>query len=87
MSVPIGAARSDAAPTIGTVTELFRAPYSSSLNTMYDVAADDQRFVIVRHQSDIRESAESLCQGLSQSNNTGQVEKARRYLTGTLPAS
>jgi hypothetical protein len=27
---------------------LFRAPYQNSINTMYDVTADGQRFVIVR---------------------------------------
>ncbi|MEP7002043.1 MAG: protein kinase, partial [bacterium] len=40
-----GAAR----PTLGAQTVLFKAPYrGASLNTMYDVSADGQRFVIVR---------------------------------------
>jgi len=40
--------RGSAPPTIGGETMLFRAPYQNSINTMYDVTADGQRFVIVR---------------------------------------
>lgn len=37
-----------ARPVRGAQTVLFRAPYQMSVNTMYDVSPDGQRFVIVR---------------------------------------
>jgi serine/threonine protein kinase len=43
MAVPIG----DAAPVPGAQTVLFHAPYEGSINAMYDVSPDGQRFVIV----------------------------------------
>ncbi|MFL5616323.1 MAG: protein kinase domain-containing protein [Gemmatimonadaceae bacterium] len=50
MAVPVGPTSSRATPEIGTPAVLFRASYSSSLNTMYDVTSDGQRFVLVVHQ-------------------------------------
>jgi Tol biopolymer transport system component len=50
MAVPVGPTSSHATPEIGTPAILFRASYSSSLNTMYDVTSDGQRFVLVVHQ-------------------------------------
>jgi hypothetical protein len=35
---------------IEATKELFRAPYQSSINTMYDVSPDGQHFVIVRRR-------------------------------------
>ncbi len=40
----------DAPSGRGAETVLFRAPYHSALNTMYDVSPDGQRFVIVRQR-------------------------------------
>jgi hypothetical protein len=37
-------------PSIGAQVFLFRAPYESALNTMYDVSPDGQRFVIVERR-------------------------------------
>jgi Tol biopolymer transport system component len=50
VAVQVGASRWNAAPTIGAQTVLFRAPYQSGINTMYDASPDGQRFVIVEHQ-------------------------------------
>ncbi|HEY2855093.1 MAG TPA: protein kinase [Gemmatimonadaceae bacterium] len=36
--------------SIGGETTLFRAPYQSAPNTMYDASPDGQRFVIVKHR-------------------------------------
>jgi len=47
--VPLGAAIG-APPAVGTPTVLFRTTYQGSLNTMYDVSRDGQRFVIVRRR-------------------------------------
>jgi Tol biopolymer transport system component len=47
MSVRIGASAIGGSPTIGPLTKLFRAPYHSGPNTMYDVSPDGKRFVIV----------------------------------------
>jgi len=41
----------DASPTAEEQTVLFRAPYESSINTMYDVSPDGRRFVIVERRS------------------------------------
>ena len=48
VAVKFDGGRGSAPPTIGEETMLFRAPYQNSLNTMYDVTADGQRFVMVR---------------------------------------
>ena len=48
VAVPLSRADRDAPPARGAETVLFRAPYQASLNTMYDVSPDGQRFVIVR---------------------------------------
>jgi serine/threonine-protein kinase len=48
VAVKFDGGRGSALPTIGEETMLFRAPYQNSINTMYDVTADGQRFVIVR---------------------------------------
>ncbi|MEO5814633.1 MAG: protein kinase [Gemmatimonadaceae bacterium] len=47
VAVKLGASKDDAPPVSGAQTVLFRAPYQGSLNTMYDVSSDGQRFVIV----------------------------------------
>ncbi|HEY7233401.1 MAG TPA: protein kinase [Gemmatimonadaceae bacterium] len=39
--------KGEALPTVGPESVLFRAPYQSALNTMYDVSPDGNRFVIV----------------------------------------
>ena len=41
-------AASDATPTVGEPTVLFRGSYHMNLNTMYDVSPDGQRFVIIQ---------------------------------------
>ncbi|MEO8334382.1 MAG: protein kinase [bacterium] len=46
-AVRLAASVDGAPPVSGAQTELFRAPYQANLNTMYDVSADGQRFVIV----------------------------------------
>jgi Tol biopolymer transport system component len=48
VAVPLSAAARDTPPARGAETVLFRARYQASLNTMYDVSSDGQRFVIVR---------------------------------------
>jgi hypothetical protein len=48
VAVRLGAAVGDAPPPRGVQSVLFRAPYQISVNTMYDVSPDGQRFVIVR---------------------------------------
>ncbi|HEX6048485.1 MAG TPA: hypothetical protein VFZ21_04430, partial [Gemmatimonadaceae bacterium] len=48
VAVQLGAASGDAPPPIGARTVLFRAPYQAGPNTMYDVSANGQQFVIVR---------------------------------------
>jgi serine/threonine protein kinase len=47
VAVPMATSIDGAAPVSGAQTVLFRAPYLASLNTMYDVSSDGQRFVIV----------------------------------------
>jgi Tol biopolymer transport system component len=49
VAVHLDALRS-ASPVVGTETVLFETPYLASLNTMYDVSPDGERFVIVRQQ-------------------------------------
>ena len=50
VAVQLAPAAGDAAPIEGEQRVLFRAPYQPGVNTMYDVSADGQRFVIVeRH--------------------------------------
>jgi serine/threonine-protein kinase len=51
VAVQLGTAAGDAPPEIGKPTVLFRAPYLVMSNTMYDVSADGQRFVIVQGPS------------------------------------
>jgi Tol biopolymer transport system component len=46
-SVRIGTRTLGGSPVIGALTKLFRAPYQSGPNTMYDVSPDGKRFVIV----------------------------------------
>lgn len=41
----------DASPTTAEQTVLFRAPYESSINSMYDVSPDGRLFVIVERRS------------------------------------
>ena len=48
MAVQLSAPWGDTPPTVEKRTELFRASYNAALNTMYDVSADGQRFVIAR---------------------------------------
>ena len=48
VALQLGAAVGGAPPTRHAETVLFRAPYPLSLNTMYDVSSDGERFVIVR---------------------------------------
>jgi serine/threonine-protein kinase len=48
VAVRLGASVDGAPPVPGAQAVLFRAPYHSSINTMYDVSPDGQRFVIVR---------------------------------------
>jgi dipeptidyl aminopeptidase/acylaminoacyl peptidase len=48
-ALEMSAASDNAPPTVTTTRVLFRASYSSSLNTMYDVSPDGQRFVIVEN--------------------------------------
>ena len=50
VAVQLEVARGDDAPTPDRETVLFRAPYQSGLNTMYDVSPDGQRFVLVRQR-------------------------------------
>jgi len=50
VAVPLGAAVAGAPPARGVQTVLFRAPYHMSVNTMYDVSRDGERFVIVRQR-------------------------------------
>jgi len=49
VAVQMDLARADG-PGIGAISELFRAPYQSALNSMYDASADGSRFVIVEHR-------------------------------------
>jgi serine/threonine-protein kinase len=48
VAVQLGASVGGAPPARGAQTVLFRAPYLVSINTMYDVSPDGQRFVIVQ---------------------------------------
>lgn len=48
VSVQLGAGSRNAPPEVGETAVLFAAPYQISVNTMYDVAPDGKRFVIVR---------------------------------------
>jgi serine/threonine-protein kinase len=48
VAVQLGAASGNAPPVVGARTVLFRAPYQEGPNTMYDVSADGQQFVLVR---------------------------------------
>jgi Tol biopolymer transport system component len=48
VAVRFAASVDGAQPVSGAQTVLFRAPYQMSINTMYDVSPDGQRFVIVR---------------------------------------
>ena len=50
VAVKVDAQSSDTLPTLGAATVLFRTPYQSSLNTMYDVSPDGQRFAIVQRR-------------------------------------
>lgn len=50
VAVQLGASVAGASPVSGAQTTLFRAPYLGSLNTMYDVSSDGQRFVIVQNR-------------------------------------
>jgi Tol biopolymer transport system component len=47
VSVRIGTRLAGGSPVIGALTKLFRAPYQSGPNTMYDVTPDGKQFVIV----------------------------------------
>jgi len=47
VAAQLGSAWLDSAPAVTARTVLFRAPYLVGLNTMYDVSADGNRFVIV----------------------------------------
>ena len=48
VAVQLGATKGEQPPPIGDESVLFRSAYEAALNTMYDVSADGQRFVIVR---------------------------------------
>jgi len=48
VAVQLGATVGDAPPAIRSESVLFRAPYQSGLNTMYDVSPDGERFVFVQ---------------------------------------
>jgi serine/threonine-protein kinase len=48
IAVRLGASSGDAPPAVESRTTLFRTSYTGGVNTMYDVSADGQRFVIVR---------------------------------------
>ena len=48
IAVRLGAASGDAPPAVESRTALFRMSYPGGVNTMYDVSADGQRFVVVR---------------------------------------
>ncbi|HKW08728.1 MAG TPA: protein kinase, partial [Gemmatimonadaceae bacterium] len=50
MTVSLLPQKGEALPTVGSETVLFRAPYLSALNTMYDVSPDGTRFVIVERR-------------------------------------
>ena len=50
IAVQLGASAGGAPPAPGEQTTLFRAAYPVNLNTMYDVSADGQRFVIAQQQ-------------------------------------
>jgi eukaryotic-like serine/threonine-protein kinase len=50
VAVQLGAAVGGIPPVRRGQTVLFRAPYHTSLNTMYDVSPDGQRFVIVQQR-------------------------------------
>ena len=52
VAVQLGASQGSSPPPIVAETVLFRAPYLGGLNTMYDVAPDGSRFVIVQHSAD-----------------------------------
>ena len=47
VAAQLGTAWGDSAPTVTARNVLFRAPYYGALNTMYDVSADGQKFIIV----------------------------------------
>jgi len=47
VAAQLGSTWGNAAPSVSARSVLFRAPYSVAINTMYDVSADGQRFVIV----------------------------------------
>jgi hypothetical protein len=50
IAVPIDGSRSGRPPKLGGQRVLFQAPYEHTLNSMYDVSPDGQRFVIVRRR-------------------------------------
>jgi serine/threonine-protein kinase len=52
LSVRIGTRMVGGSPVIGPLTKLFRAPYLSGPNTMYDVTPDGKRFVVVLRGDD-----------------------------------
>jgi serine/threonine-protein kinase len=49
VALQLGPPQGSSPPSIIAETVLFRAPYLGGLNTMYDVAPDGSRFVIVEH--------------------------------------
>jgi hypothetical protein len=50
IAVQIGGSSAGGPPAVGAQKVLFRAPYQSGINTMYDASPDGQRFVIVEHR-------------------------------------
>src|SRR4029077_11896024 len=50
VAVQLVAQKGEALPAVGSETVLFRAPYESALNPMYDVSPDGTRFVIVERR-------------------------------------
>ena len=50
VAVPIDGSRGGRPPILGAERVLFQSPYEHSLNSMYDVSPDGQRFVIVRRR-------------------------------------
>jgi dipeptidyl aminopeptidase/acylaminoacyl peptidase len=47
VAAPLGSTWGDSPPSVTARTVLFRAPYLAALNTMYDVSADGNTFIIV----------------------------------------
>jgi hypothetical protein len=50
IAVPIDGSRGGRPPTLGGERVLFQAPHEHTLNSMYDVSPDGERFVIVRRR-------------------------------------